>query len=179
MLPKRPLGALSYSSRHTPVEGSFSRMCSSAPRSLWRGREYEHSVNGLESQWESPAGAAHLILQEHVVSHVDDLLHVDDRANAGDVHLGQHGEHQDGLHQQLPVLGLGDTVQNRLHVDGELDLSRRHLRRRIRGRSYDFQPSLPFLDDVSVVSLPLWWLRKEGRTLLWTNRDTEGQNGHK
>lgn len=33
------------------------------------------------------------------------------------------------------------------------------------------------MDDMSVVSLPLWWLRKEGQTLLWTNRDTEGQNG--
>lgn len=74
-----------------------------------------------------PFAAAHLVLQEHVVGRADDLLHVDDGAHAGDVHLGQHGEHQDGLHQQLPVLGLGDAVQHRLHVDGELDLSRRHL----------------------------------------------------
>lgn len=70
---------------------------------------------------------AHLILVEHVVGQVDDLLHLDDGADARDLHVGQHGEHQDGLHQQLSVLRLRDTVQNRLHVDGELDLSRRHL----------------------------------------------------
>lgn len=74
-----------------------------------------------------PSSDAHLILEEHVVGLVHDFLHVDDRADAWDLHVSQHGEHQDGLHQQLPVLGLRDTVQHRLHVDGELDLSRRHL----------------------------------------------------
>ena len=52
---------------------------------------------------------------------------MDDGADARDVHVGQHGEHQDALHQQLPVLRLRDAVQDRLHVDGELDLSGRHL----------------------------------------------------
>lgn len=70
---------------------------------------------------------AHLILVEHVVSEVDDLLHVDDGADARDVHVGQHGEHQDGLHQQLSVLRLRDAVQNGLNVDGELDLAWCHL----------------------------------------------------
>lgn len=70
---------------------------------------------------------ADLILVEHVVGQVDDLLHVDDGADARDVHVGQHGEHQDALHQQLPVLRLRDAVQDRLHVDGELDLSGCHL----------------------------------------------------
>lgn len=68
-----------------------------------------------------------LILVEHVVGDVDDLLHVDDGADARDVHVGQHGEHQDGLHQQLSVLRLRDAVQNRLNVDGEFDLSWCHL----------------------------------------------------
>lgn len=71
--------------------------------------------------------AAHLILAEHVVGQVDDLLHVDDGADAWDVYVSQHGEHQDGLHQQLPVLRLRDAVQNRLHVDGELYLFCCHL----------------------------------------------------
>lgn len=107
-------------------------MGSSAPRSLWRGREQERFRERVGGG--SSVAAAHLVLQEHVVGHVDDPLHVDDGADAGDVHLSQHGEHQDGLHQQLAVLGLGDAVQDRLHVDGELDLSRRHLQR-TRGRS--------------------------------------------
>lgn len=78
---------------------------------------------------------AHLVFEEHVVRQVDDLLDVDDGADARDVHVGQHGEHQDGLHQQLPVLGLRDAVQDRLHVDGELDFSRRHLEKEGRQRT--------------------------------------------
>lgn len=70
-----------------------------------------------------------LIFVEHVVGLVDDFLHVNDRADAGDVHVGQHGEDQDGLNQELSVLRLGDTVQHRLHVDRELYLSRGHLER--------------------------------------------------
>lgn len=68
-----------------------------------------------------------LILVEHVIGLVDDLLHVDDGADARDLHVGQHGEHQDGLHQQLPVLRLRDAIQNRLDMDGEFDLSWCHL----------------------------------------------------
>lgn len=68
-----------------------------------------------------------LILVEHVVGEVDDLLHVDDGADALDLHVGQHGEDQDGLHQQLSVLWLGDAVKNCLHVDGEFDLAGGHL----------------------------------------------------
>lgn len=71
--------------------------------------------------------SADLILVEHVVGEVDDLLHVDDGADARDLHVGQHGEDQDGLHQQLPVLRQGDAVQDGLHVDGELDLTGGHL----------------------------------------------------
>lgn len=59
---------------------------------------------------------------------MDDFLHVDDGADAGDVYVSQHGEHQDGLHQQLPVLRLRDSVQYCFHVDGELNLTRSHLR---------------------------------------------------
>lgn len=35
MVPKRPLGALSYSRSQMPVEGSFSSIWSSAPRAFW------------------------------------------------------------------------------------------------------------------------------------------------
>lgn len=76
--------------------------------------------------------AAHLVLVEHVVGQLDNLIHVDDGADGRDVHVGQHGEHQDGLHQQLPVLRLRDTVQDRLHMDGELDLSWCHLKEEFR-----------------------------------------------
>lgn len=125
MLPKRPLGALSYSSLHTPVDGSLSRMCSSAPRSLWKKKKKKM----MRSEWiRDEFGAdAHLVLVEHVVGQVDDLLHVDDGADALDVHVGEHCEDQDGLHQKLPVLRLRDSVQNGLHVDGELYLSWGHL----------------------------------------------------
>lgn len=77
---------------------------------------------------------ADLIFVEHVISDVDDLLHVDDGADTLDLHVGQHGEDQDGLHQKLPVLRLRDAVQHRLHMDGEFDLSRRHLKGRGRKR---------------------------------------------
>jgi len=70
---------------------------------------------------------ADLILVEHVVGLVDDLLHVDDGADAWDLHISQHGEDQNGLHQQLSVLRLRDSVQNCFHVDGELYLSWGHL----------------------------------------------------
>lgn len=75
----------------------------------------------------SSDAAAHLILAEHVIGQLDDLLHVDDGADARDVHVGQHGEDQDGFHQQLPVLRLRDAVQHRLDMHGKLDLSGRHL----------------------------------------------------
>lgn len=135
MLPKRPLGALSYSSLHTPVDGSFSKMCSSAPRSFCRrrggGANTPVTRGGSKKRhgcWLIGSEGADLVLVEHVVGLVDDLLHVDDGADAGDVHIGQHGEDQDGLHQQLSVLRLRDSVQHGLHVDGELYLPRGHLK---------------------------------------------------
>lgn len=70
---------------------------------------------------------ADLVFVEHVIGLVDDLLHVNDGTDAGDVHISQHGEDQDGLHQQLSVLRLRDSVQNCLHMDRELYLPGGHL----------------------------------------------------
>ncbi|KAI1241575.1 hypothetical protein IHE44_0005052 [Lamprotornis superbus] len=52
---------------------------------------------------------------KQVIGHVHDSVHVDDAPDA--VHLDIREERQDknSFHQELPVLGLGDVVQHRLH----------------------------------------------------------------
>ena len=86
----------------------------------------------------------HLIFIEHVVSNVNYFLHVDDAADAVNVHICEHGEHQNPLHQQLTIFRHGYPVQHRLHVHCKLDLPRGHLRtwrrrRRRRRRMEDMQ----------------------------------------
>lgn len=69
----------------------------------------------------------HLVLVEHIVGNVDDLLHMDDAAKALDINISQHSEHQDCLHKQLPVLRLRHSVQYRLHMHSKLNLTWCHL----------------------------------------------------
>lgn len=74
------------------------------------------------------AATSYLILQKVLIGHVYDVVHTDDSTNGVDIQFCQHSENQDRLHQQLPVLRLRNTVQNRLHVDGKLDLLGSHLK---------------------------------------------------
>lgn len=114
-----------YSCGRVPLQDVF--LCSEVPLERQKKQNFLSSLTAKPLTPDLPSSDAHLILEEHVVGLVDDFLHMYDGADAWDLHVSQHGEHQDGLHQQLPVLGLRDTVQHRLHVDGELNLSRRHL----------------------------------------------------
>lgn len=72
-------------------------------------------------------GHTHLVLQEQLVGHLHDVVHMDDAANAVHLRVRQQRQHHDGLHQQLPVLGLGHAVEHRLNVDSKLDLLWGHL----------------------------------------------------
>lgn len=40
----------------------------------------------------------------------------------------------------------------------------------------DTQCSVMWLENPQCFTVPLWWLKKEGRTHQWTNRDTETKN---
>ncbi len=71
----------------------------------------------------------YLVLVEHVIGNVNNLLYVDDAANALNVHIRQHCKYQDPLDQQLSIFRLRDTVQHPFHVYRKLNLTRGHLER--------------------------------------------------
>lgn len=71
--------------------------------------------------------ALYLVLQEEFVCHLNNPIDVNNSTDAGDLHIGQQCEHHDGLHEQLPVLGLRNVIEHGLHMHSKLDLSLRHL----------------------------------------------------
>lgn len=72
---------------------------------------------------------SHLVLVEYVIGNMNNLLYLDDAANALYVHISQHGKYQNPLHQQLSILRLRDAVKNPFHMHRKLDLSWGHLKR--------------------------------------------------
>lgn len=69
----------------------------------------------------------YLVGKEEVVCQMQDAVHVDNAADALHIHVGYQAQDHHGLHKQLPVLGLGYMVQDRLHLNGKLDFPGCHL----------------------------------------------------
>lgn len=61
---------------------------------------------------------------------MQNAVHMDNSTDAVHVHISHQTQNHHSLHQQLPVLRLGDVVQDRLHLHCKLDLSCCHLHKK-------------------------------------------------
>lgn len=70
---------------------------------------------------------AYLFLKEQVIGNMHYLFHSNDASDAMNFNICQHGKDKDGFNQQLAVLWLRYTIQDRLHMNREFNLTWSHL----------------------------------------------------